>query len=153
MSRIVQLLALEAGYGCLASVYKGGAQKRGSFHSQVRIVDKSEETKLSADIADGTADLLLALDPWEALRWAKKCNQRSKVISNTQFEPVYAERTTEIQYGDPLPALKQTYQNLFLVDLDNIQMLLWACEQDHLPFAAADVKTLAESLIGKLVTN
>lgn len=58
-----------AGWTCLGTVHKGGAQSLGSVSAELRLRPQPSAA-LAATIPPGALDVLVALEPWEALRCA-----------------------------------------------------------------------------------
>ena len=78
-STILAKAAMKAGLNVLTSEVHGMAQRGGSVEVHVRIGDV-----LSPLIPLGNADVMIALEPAEALRYAKYLNENSVVIVNTR---------------------------------------------------------------------
>lgn len=93
-SKLLTLGLLEAGYDVKMSEIHGMSQRGGSVSSQVRF----GETVNSPVIEKGTADILVAFEKMEAMRWLPYLNPNGKAIIN-DFEI------------DPMPVLngKATY--------------------------------------------
>jgi len=84
-SEIISLAALKDGYDVKKSEVHGMAQRGGSVVTNVRFGDKI----YSPIIADGEADILLAFEKLEALRWLSYLKEDGKVISSTQrIDPI-----------------------------------------------------------------
>ena len=78
-SMIVAKAAMNANLNVITSEVHGMAQRGGSVEVHVRIGDV-----LSPLIPIGDADIMIALEPVEALRYAKYLNENSLVILNTR---------------------------------------------------------------------
>ncbi|MEM0302724.1 MAG: indolepyruvate ferredoxin oxidoreductase subunit beta [Archaeoglobaceae archaeon] len=78
-AHLIARSAMKAGLNVLVAETHGMAQRGGSVEVHVRIGDVH-----SPLIPDCGADIVLALEPSEALRYAKYLNKRSKVILNSR---------------------------------------------------------------------
>ncbi len=78
-SMILAKAAMKAGLNVVSSEVHGMAQRGGSVEVHVRIGDV-----LSPLIPPGNADVMIALEPVEALRFSKYLNENSVVIVNTR---------------------------------------------------------------------
>ncbi len=78
-SMILAKAAMKAGLNVVSSEVHGMAQRGGSVEVHVRIGDV-----LSPLIPPGNADVMIALEPVEALRFSKYLNENSIVILNTR---------------------------------------------------------------------
>lgn len=84
-SRILSYLALGEGYDVKVSEIHGMAQRGGSVVTQVRMGKKV----CSPLIAEGQADIILAFERLEALRWMHYLkNGGAMIISDQAIEPV-----------------------------------------------------------------
>ena len=118
LSNVLRSLCAKSGYQCQGATFKGGAQRLGSIHSELRIIFKSDSNKsiFSSQIAKGSLNLLIGLEPWETLRFIAYCNQNTKVISNLHKQPLYIERYNSSGIIDPVLELQKNFKNLDLVD-------------------------------------
>ena len=83
-SLILAKAAIRSGLKVVSSEVHGMAQRGGSVEVHVRIGEY-----LSPLIPPGCADIMLALEPVEALRYSKYLNEKSAVIVNTRaIKPV-----------------------------------------------------------------
>ncbi len=78
-SGIIARAAMKAGLNVVSAETHGMAQRGGSVEVHVRIGDVK-----SPIIPEGGADVMIALEPSEALRYAKFLNEKSIVILNTR---------------------------------------------------------------------
>lgn len=84
-SRILSFLAQEEGYDVKVSEIHGMAQRGGSVVTQVRMGEKV----YSPLIAEGQADIILAFERLEAIRWIHYLKDGGTMIINDQvIEPV-----------------------------------------------------------------
>jgi indolepyruvate ferredoxin oxidoreductase beta subunit len=79
-SRILGNLAMALGYDVKLSEVHGMAQRGGSVVTHVRFGDKVH----SPVIDEGSADIILAFEKLEALRWAGRLKQNGSMFINTQ---------------------------------------------------------------------
>lgn len=83
-SVILGVVALENGLDVKLSEIHGMAQRGGSVVSYVRIGDRGEKV-LSPVIGEGTADIMLAFEEIEALRWVSLMKPKNaKIYVNAQ---------------------------------------------------------------------
>ena len=63
LSNVLRSLCAKSGYQCQGATFKGGAQRLGSIHSELRIIFKSDSNKsiFSSQIAKGSLNLLICL--------------------------------------------------------------------------------------------
>ena len=89
---------------CTGSVYKGGAQRMGTVHSEMRLFAAGDGNcdMYSTEIPPGDLDLLVGLEPWEALRYQEFIGPGTTLIVNSFHEPFFLERTGDFDAGDPL---------------------------------------------------
>lgn len=84
-SKILSMVAQTMGYDVKVSEIHGMAQRGGSVVTQVRIGEKI----YSPIIAEGQADIILAFEKLEALRWLYYLKPEGTIIINDQeIEPV-----------------------------------------------------------------
>jgi len=79
-SEVISKVAMEKGYDVKKSEVHGMAQRGGSVVSNVRFGEKI----YSPIIAEGEADILLAFEKLEALRWLNYLKKDGIIITNTQ---------------------------------------------------------------------
>lgn len=155
LSNVLRSLCAKNGYQCQGATFKGGAQRLGSIHSELRIIFNSDSNKsiFTSQIAKGSLHLLIGLEPWETLRFTSYCNINTKVISNLHKQPLYVERYKSIGSIDPSLELQKIYKNLDLVDFTlsskaeygnekmvNYLILKKIIDDDILPFSFEQVK-------------
>jgi indolepyruvate ferredoxin oxidoreductase beta subunit len=109
LARVIAGLSNAAGIHCTAAVFKGGAQRLGSVHAELRLLggggDGNGEPR-SADIPIGELDLLLGLEPSEALRHQGLIGPRTVLIVNTRREPFFLERTAGFSAPDAVSLIE-----------------------------------------------
>ncbi len=76
---IIARAAMRAGHNVVAAETHGMAQRGGSVEVHVRIGNV-----FSPLVPEGDADLMIALEPVEALRYAKYLSEKSTVLLNTR---------------------------------------------------------------------
>ncbi len=91
LSNQIRKLSKTNGYYCVGATFKGGAQKMGTVYSELRLVSNASQI-ISSQIPNGKVDVLIALEPWEALRFINKCHSNTKAIINKNIERLYVER-------------------------------------------------------------
>ncbi len=104
-SGIIARAAMKAGLNVLTAETHGMAQRGGSVDVHVRIGDVKAPL-----IPEGGADVMIALEPAEALRYARFLNRKSLVILNTRkiIPPsVTAGSATYPALGDIIGELRQ----------------------------------------------
>ncbi len=90
-TNVLAKAALKMGLDLTQSEVHGLSQRYGSIHTELRIGKKV----WSPLILEGTLDLLIAIEPLEALRMAPYISERTTVIMNTHIIPpvgAYLER-------------------------------------------------------------
>jgi Pyruvate/2-oxoacid:ferredoxin oxidoreductase gamma subunit len=100
------------------SVYKGGAQQLGSIHAIIRIFfeQNADYHLYSPQIVEGDLDLILGLEPWETLRYAKYFSEKTNAVTNTHLIPIETARYQTRNYKPPLEQLKELRINLAYSD-------------------------------------
>ena len=83
MSRVLGHVAVKKGLNFIQTEVHGLSQRYGSIHTEIRI-GKDVQSPL---ILEGTLDLLIALEPLEALRKANYVNQRTTVVMDIHRIP------------------------------------------------------------------
>lgn len=79
-SRVLGQYATMKGFDCKLSEVHGMAQRGGSVVTYVRMADRV----YSPIVGDGDADLLIAFEQLEALRWAHAVRPGGDIVMNTQ---------------------------------------------------------------------
>lgn len=156
LSNFIRRLSIAKGFLCEGATFKGGAQRMGSIYSELRILTVANQTKIfSSQIPKGKVDLLIALEPWEALRFSDQCNANTKLVANTQEQKLYVERMASQKNIDPIQTLENLFQNRILKNYTliaekdqtsnghiNNLMLHDAIENEFLPFNLEDLNQL-----------
>ena len=109
LTQVFRELAEASGIYCTGVVFKGGAQRLGSVHSEMRLfMNGGDDCDMySTNIPAGDLDLLLGLEPWEALRHQALFGPRTVIVANTRREPFFLERTGGFQAGDPMAIMDE----------------------------------------------
>lgn len=157
LSVLIRKLANKNGYKCEGATFKGGAQKMGTVYSELRIVTSEAPIIISSQIPKGEAHVLIALEPWEGLRFANYCSQKTKLIVNTDIELLFIERYVSSSISNPVEQLKTLFRDPILNDYSalsreltgseksaNALILRDAIRHQLLPFALTDIETLKE---------
>ena len=94
-ARVLGEAAVAGGIAVRMSEFHGMAQRGGVVESMVLLGDGK-----SYCIADGCADVLLGFEPSETIRAAKKCSEKSVLITNSAPEPPYTVALGQAEYPD-----------------------------------------------------
>ena len=95
-SRILGNLAISQGHDVKLSEVHGMAQRGGSVVTHVRFGDKVYAPTVDA----GSADIIIAFEKLEALRWIGKLKPNGKMFVNTQEIPPMPVITGAVGYPD-----------------------------------------------------
>lgn len=158
LSDLIRKLALNASYKCEGATFKGGAQRMGSVHTELRILKEANiDTVFSSQIPLGKVDVLISLEPWEALRFANKCHKKTKVMVNNSVEKLYVERFQKMKLFNPTEKLSKLFENLIISDYSllakeetgykknaNLMILLDAVSKNIIPFTSEDLEAIIE---------
>ncbi|SHE98028.1 indolepyruvate ferredoxin oxidoreductase beta subunit [Desulforamulus putei DSM 12395] len=116
-TRVLAKAAQDAGYDIKVSEIKGMAQRGGSVVTQVRLGEKV----YSPIISQGGADVILAFEKMEALRWLSYLKPDGHMIVNDQAIPPVPVLTGAAVYPtDCLARVKQAATHTIVVDALNI---------------------------------
>ena len=115
MTRIISQVAMKAGYDVKSNDVVGLSQRGGMVWGNVRFGEKI----YSPNIPSGEGDILLAMEPLEALRWSAILKDNGVIIMNTKrFYPTPVQQET-VEYPDEeVKSLKDKYKT---IELDAIQ--------------------------------
>jgi indolepyruvate ferredoxin oxidoreductase, beta subunit len=107
---------------CQGAIFKGGAQKAGTIHSELKIfaAEHDDHVRCSNQILKGSLNLMLGLEPHEALRFAAFFNRSTNLIINDVPVPFYSERSTGRKPPDPIGQLQPIYPHLIARDFTAI---------------------------------
>lgn len=116
VSKILTHGLLMAGYDVKMSEVHGMAQRGGSVSTQVRYGKKVD----SPIIGEGGADVLVAFEKMEAVRWANYLKPDAKVIINdTQIAPLPVA-TGDMEYPEGLIEAMQKQFDVSAINADKI---------------------------------
>ncbi len=111
LGTLLKLAAIREGIEVTGAERRGGAQREGPVTSNVRyrVLDAEErqdprKLPFSGAIPKGGADILIALEPLEALRWLPYCHSGSVIVSETTPRAPTAVRLGKATYP-PLDAI------------------------------------------------
>jgi indolepyruvate ferredoxin oxidoreductase, beta subunit len=147
------------GRPCTGAVFKGGAQKAGTIHSELRILPAdAEDVPRSNQILDGSLDLILGLEPHEAMRFAPLFGDETRLVLNDAPVPFDAGRGSRPAADDPVSVLwcghrhvtARNYTALAARDhgdrrMANMLMLLEATTARGFPFTAECIEDVLRS--------
>ena len=108
LTRVLATLCHDTRRQCCGSTFKGGAQTLGSIYSVLRIAPSSpsECAMYSAQIPEGDLDLLIGLEPWEALRYQRFFGTHTRVYVNVRVRSLLSTRYGHLGPQDPIEALR-----------------------------------------------
>ena len=93
LSSVIQKILLANGLFCKGAIFKGGAQKRGTVYSTIRIFSDPElGQNMSSIIPNGELQTLLSLEATESLRYAKYYSPSTTLLVNDYSFDFYNER-------------------------------------------------------------
>ena len=112
-SRIIALSGMEAGFNVRTAETIGMSQRGGCVVSHVRVSDKQINSSL---IPKGKADVIIAFEPAEAVRW-----DGTVVVNTKAVRPVTASLSGSSYDGsEMLEYLKANVKNLTVIDGEEI---------------------------------
>lgn len=121
LSNLIRKLAMIKGFKCEGATYKGGAQRMGSVHSELRILTvENSNVHFSSSIPSGAVHLLIGMEPWEALRFADRCNGSTNAVINSNIERMYVERIQKTKLMNPIDSLKKVFSTPVIRNYDQI---------------------------------
>ncbi|WP_089285105.1 indolepyruvate oxidoreductase subunit beta [Anaerovirgula multivorans] len=107
MTRIICQAALKDGYDVKSNDVVGLSQRGGMVWGNVRIGEKI----YSPNIPPGDADILVSMEPIEALRWSSILKKDGKIILNIKrFYPTLVQQEKYEYPEEDIENLKSTYQ-------------------------------------------
>ena len=156
LSNLIRKLAVNSGLKCEGATFKGGAQRMGSTHTELRILkDPESEAHFSSQIPMGAVDVLIGMEPWEALRFANRCNSNTQSIINSHEEKLYVERYRKTATINPIESLENVFNNPIIKNYSqcskeqrgdtintNYIMLREAIQKGYLPFTVEDLEAI-----------
>ena len=166
LGRALASAASAAGWRVTGGEKRGGAQRGGAAEVVLRLIppDGPLETALGSSVPPGEADLLIGLEPLEALRRVALTSSRTLVlIDQTPIEPALARHSGwrapalgEIEAGlhaggarvvslDLMAHAKRTWGHPVL---GNLVALGWLADAGALPFGGAGLHAAAAAALG-----
>ena len=156
LSNIIRKLAHNKELKCEGASFKGGAQRMGSVHSELRILKEGyRDINFSSQIPIGAVDVLLGLEPWEALRFANKCNSNTRAIITSSEEKLYVERYRKTATEDPIENIRSVYNSPIIKNYSkfskeqtggtkntNFLIIEEAIKNGYLPFSLEDLNSI-----------
>jgi Pyruvate/2-oxoacid:ferredoxin oxidoreductase gamma subunit len=110
LAKVLALACRAAGRSCHYTVHKGGAQSLGSVFAEMRIATGPLPV-LGPSIPSGKLDILVAMDPWEALRHYHLANADTVFFVETETMPIFTDRSVpaerERALGNPVDQLNR----------------------------------------------
>ncbi len=109
LTKVIWELCKREGYHYQGSTFKGGAQRLGSIHTELRIFFNSAQdyAQYSSQIPLAELDLMIGLEPWETLRYYEYFGERTRIFVNTSPVPLFLERYQTFKIKDPVAKLKE----------------------------------------------
>ena len=123
-TRKLQEHCFEIGYSCVSSVYKGGAQRLGSVHSEIRIF-ASQDSQIhpkTSQIIPGSLNVLIGLEQWETLRYLPFCNNNSLIVMDEFHEFPPGVKQNKSNFLDPITQLRNAAYPFTLNDFSALSL-------------------------------
>ena len=111
LANVLAEFIVESGYQCQFTAHKGGAQSLGSVYAEFRI-SHLNLTTLGQGIPQQQLDILIALEPWEALRHLPLAHSKILLWVEMEAMPLFVERSTERKIETPQTQLKALPLNI-----------------------------------------
>lgn len=162
LTKVLWRLCAASDIECTGAIFKGGAQRLGSVHSELRmaLVPIPGFENYSTEIPFGDLDLLVGLEPWEALRYSRFYGEDTSIVCNTFCSPFFLERRTGPTISDPMAELRKLghtmlsddFRALSISRFGNISMTnyligLRAIEALDFPFSSEDYEDIFQDTI------
>ena len=139
LTRMIFELCEADGRPCGGALFKGGAQKAGTIYSEIRIWAAGiDAANVSNRVLPGSLDLLLGLEPYEALRFSGICSADTQFVVNdvpVRFRP---ERSGG-EPADPVDSLRRRFPRVLARNFTEI------AHNDHGDARMASFLMLAEA--------
>ncbi len=159
-TNVIIRTALKKGLNFSQSEVHGLSQRYGSIHTEIRIGPKVK----SPLILEGTLDMLIAMEPLEAMRYANYVSERTIIVSNSHIIPPQSALLERFQVPniDEIKELLLSLNPRKLVMFNateiaakkvgdpivtNSVMLGGASATGVLPFSDQDIREVLESLV------
>lgn len=115
MTRIISQAALKAGYDVKSNDVVGLSQRGGMVWGNVRLGEKI----YSPNIPSGEGDILVSMEPLEALRWSSVLKKNGIIIMNTKrFYPTLVQQEKADYPEKDIEKLKDSYRVIELNAFD-----------------------------------
>lgn len=115
MTRIISQVALKAGYDVKSNDVVGLSQRGGMIWGNIRIGDKV----YSPNIPAGEGNILVSMEPLEALRWSSVLREDGVIIMNTKrFYPTLVQQEKATYPEEEIAKLKEKYKT---IEIDAIE--------------------------------
>lgn len=109
MTRIISQVALKAGYDVKSNDVVGLSQRGGMIWGNIRIGDKV----YSPNIPAGEGNVLVSMEPLEALRWSSVLREDGIIIMNTKrFYPTLVQQEKATYPEEDIDRLKEKYKTI-----------------------------------------
>lgn len=107
LARVFQHLSMIKDVPSQSSIIKGGAQRLGTVRAQIRLFPPHcrDYRYYSPVIPAGACDLLIGLEPWEAVRMSSWLVRSATILVNSARIPLVVERHREIRINEPVALL------------------------------------------------
>jgi indolepyruvate ferredoxin oxidoreductase, beta subunit len=120
LARAIFELSEAHGRPCSGAIFKGGAQKAGTIYSEIRLWPAGHEhVHCSNRILRGSLDLMLGLEPHEALRFSDTFSEDTQFVINDAPIPFYSERAG-VRVKNPVQALRQRFRHVVALNFSEI---------------------------------
>ena len=106
LTKVLAEVCRASGLDVQYTVHKGGAQSLGTVYGEMRIASGGLPI-LGASIPKGKLDVLIALDPWEALRHISLAHINTQIWVETDIQPLFTDRRLQSELVSPLDQLHQ----------------------------------------------
>jgi indolepyruvate ferredoxin oxidoreductase len=109
LSEVIATLCAKSNFHYQGAIFKGGAQRLGSIHSEIKIFSESisDSEYFSNQIPKGSLDVIIGLEPYETIRYQQYFHTRTKIFVNSEKTALYVERYKKIELKDPIEELKK----------------------------------------------
>lgn len=107
MTRIISQAALKDGYDVKSNDVVGLSQRGGMIWANVRIGEKI----YSPNIPEGEVDILVSMEPLEALRWSTMLKKGAVIIMNSKrFYPTPVQQEKVAYPEQDIESLKESHR-------------------------------------------
>jgi len=109
LAQLFRNLCMDNGIQCTGSILKGGAQRLGTVQATLRIFEKqvADYRNYSLEIPARKLDLMIAMEPWEGLRFYRLCSPATKLLVNAEIVPLMIERSFPVNIDDPVATMSR----------------------------------------------